>query len=108
MYVKFVNGTTKECTSPTEQKIFKPVNGETIDVGWVLITKIVGNVTSAEIDELFIPENICKLDFLSVNENGENRDLFTLKGYNKITSSIIHYSDSVSSSYAEIQLSKGV
>ena len=108
MKVKFANGTVKQCSSPTEQKIFKTVSGETVGMGWVLILRITGNITSTEVDALLVPENVGALEFISEGEDGEVSGTFTLDGYNKITSSTIRHSENPSNTYAEIQMSKGV
>ena len=108
MKVKFANGVVKECTAPTEQKIFKTVGGETVGMGWVLILKLTGNITSSEIDEILTPENVGSLEFSAETESGEDTELFSLDGYNKITSSTIRHSEDTAATYAEIQMSKGV
>lgn len=108
MKVKFANGVVKECTAPTEQKIFKTVGGETVGMGWVLILKLSGNITSSEIDEILTPENVGSLEFSAENEKGEDTKLFSLGGYSKITSSTIRHAEDTASTYAEIQMSKGV
>ena len=42
------------------------------------------------------------------NEKGEDTKLFSLGGYSKITSSTIRHAEDTASTYAEIQMSKGV
>lgn len=108
MKVKFENGITKECTAPMEQKIFRNIGGETVGVGWILMLKLTGGITSSEIDSIMTANNTNSLEFLTENDSGEETTLFNLNGYNKITSSIIHYAEDTSAAYAEIQLTKGV
>lgn len=108
MNVKFADGVVKECTAPAEQKVFKTVDGETVGMGWVLILKLTGNITSSEIDEILTPENVKSMEFSAETESGEYKKLFTLGGYSKITSSTIRYSEDTAATYAEIQMSKGV
>lgn len=107
MKVKFANGVVKECTSPTEQKIFKNNNGELVSVGWLLMLRLTGVITSTEIDNLLTPDNVTSLEFLTETENGEDKKLFNLDGYCKITSSTIRHSEDTNGAYAEIQLTKG-
>ena len=108
MKIKFANGVVKNCTAPTEQKLFKPISGETVGVGWVLTLKLIGETTSAELDGFLTPDNISKLEFSVETESGEDKILFSLDGYNKITSSYIRYSEDTSSTSVEIQLTKGI
>ena len=108
MKVKFSNGVVKDCTSPTEQKIFRPIDGITTAVGWLLILRITGEVTSKELDNLLTTENIKTLEFLSENGNGEEISLFTLEGYEKITSSTIRHAEDTNDTSAEIQLTRGI
>lgn len=103
MKIKFVNGTMKECTAPTEQMVFKTKNGETLSAGWVLLLKLIGAVTSEELDTLFAEDNIKTLAFYA----GEDLK-FSLTGYDKVTSSVIRYSEDADAVCAEIQFSKGV
>lgn len=105
MKVKFANGVVKECSAPTEQKVFRTANGEK---GWVLNLRLIGGITSAELDELIITENISSLKFLSVPEEGETKTIFTLDGYEKITSSTIRHAEDTASTSVDIQLTKGL
>ena len=105
MKVKFANGVVKECASPTEQKVFKTNNGGS---GWILNLRLIGGITSAELDEILTIENISPLAFVSETENGEERLLFTLDGYDKITSSTIRHAEDTTATSAEIQLTKGL
>lgn len=107
MKIKFKNGKKMRCTTPVEQKIFKTVGDKTIHIGWVLNIKIINTLTSDDIDDIFKPENISQLDFFSDNDEAEKL-IFTLTGYDKITSSVIHYSENENESNVEIQLSKGL
>lgn len=105
MKVKFANGVVKECTSPTEQKIFKTASGES---GWILHLSLIGEMTSNELDNLVTVENISPLVFLSETDNGEDKTIFTLDGYEKITSSTIRHAENTISTSVEIQLTKGL
>ena len=104
MKVKFANGIVKSCAAPTEQKVFKSGMG----AGWILILKIVGEITSTELDSVITAENIASLDFLPETDNGEDKTLFTLSGYEKVTSSTIRHAEDITTTYAEIQLTKGI
>lgn len=105
MKVKFANGVVKECSAPTEQKIFKTNSGET---GWILQLRLLGEITSTELDELITVENIAPLEFLTETENGEAKTIFTLDGYGKITSSTIRHAEDTASTSVDIQLTKGL
>lgn len=104
MKVKFANGVIKECNAPTEQKAFRTIGGN----GWILNLRLMGGITSAELDELLTDENIASLEFLSVPEDGESKTIFTLDGYEKITSSTIRHAEDTTSTSVEIQLTKGL
>lgn len=108
MKIKFANGVVKECSSPTEQKIFKNVSEKTIGVGWLLHFKLIGLITSTELDGLLSENNISSLEFFVEGENGERITLFKLDGYDKATSSVIRYSEDTKMTQVEVQLSKGV
>lgn len=108
MKVKFADGVVKECTAPTEQKIFKTVSGETVGMGWILILKLTGSITSTELDRILITDNVSTLEFLTETENGEDKTLFSLDGYSKITSSTIRHAEDTDATHTEIQLTKGV
>ena len=101
MKVKFKDGTIKSCNAPTEQKVFK----SGVPAGWILLLNLVGSTTSAEIDTLLTDENIAELAFMSDNEE---TTLFTITGYDKVSSSTIRYAEDASSTRLEIQLTKGV
>ena len=105
MKIKFANGVVKECASPTEQKVFKTNNGDT---GWILHLRLIGEITSGELDELITVDNIKPLEFLTTTENGEDKTAFILDGYEKITSSTIRYAEDITSTISEIQLTKGL
>ena len=105
MKIKFANGVVKECASPTEQKVFKTNNGDT---GWILHLRLIGEITSGELDELITVDNIKPLEFLTATENGEDKTAFILYGYEKITSSTIRYTEDITSTISEIQLTKGL
>lgn len=108
MKVKFANGVVKECTAPTEQKIFKTVEGKTVGVGWVLVLRLTGNITSTELDSILTADNVSSLEFLAKDENGEEKTLFSLEGYDRITSSTIRHAEDTTATYTEMQMSKGV
>ena len=106
MKVKFANGVVKECAAPTEQKVFRTASGEN---GWILHLRLMGEITSAELDELITAENIAPLEFLVETETSTTGKVaFTLDGYNKITSSTIRHAEDTASTSAEIQLTKGL
>ena len=105
MKIKFANGVVKECASPTEQKVFKANSG--VD-GWILHLRLIGEITSGELDELMTVENISPLEFLTTTESKEDKTAFTLDGYEKITSSTIRHAEDTASTFAEIQMTKGL
>lgn len=104
MKVKLANGVVKECAAPTEQKIFK----QTGENGWVLSLRLVGEITSTSLDELLAVENFASLEFLVETEDGEDKTLFALCGYDKITSSVIRHAENTTETSTDIQLSKGI
>ena len=104
MKVKFTDGSVRNCTLPTEQKIFKTVNKETISIGWVMGFSLLGEIASDDVDRLLTSDNIGTLVFLS--DAGE--ELFMLSGYEKITAATIRHADNPSATGVEVQLSKGV
>lgn len=108
MKVKFANGTVKSCAAPTEQKLFKTTDGVTLGAGWILILRLTGSITSTELDALLTSENVGALEFLSDGSDGGAETLFTLNGYEKVTSSTIRHSENVENTYAEIQISRGI
>lgn len=108
MKVKFANGVVKECAAPTEQKAFRNASGETVGVGWILNIRLLGGITSSELDNLLATDNIKTLEFVTNTDNETEKTLFTLEGYSKITSSSIRYSEDTSATSAEIQLTKGI
>ena len=106
MKVKFANGVVRECSAPTEQKMFKNNNGVLVGVGWVLMLRLTGVITSTEVDNILTEDNVSSLEFLTETEAGEDKKLFNLDGYNKITSSTMRHSEDTT--IAEIQITKGV
>ena len=104
MKVKFANGVVKECAAPTEQKAYRAGEG----IGWILLLRLTGETTSAELDNLLVADNVSALEFLTETENGEDKTLFTLEGYDKVTSSTIRYAESEPDIVSEIQLTKGM
>lgn len=108
MKVKFANGVIKECSAPTEQKLFKSITEKTVGIGWMLHLKLIGLMTSTELDDLMSEENIKSLEFLFETENGEAVTLFKLDGYEKVSSSVIRYSEDTKTTHAEMQLSRGI
>ncbi len=101
MKVKFKDETLKNCNAPVEQKVFR--GG--VPTGWILVLTLTGNNTSAEVDSLLTEENISELTFVA---DETETTLFTITGYDKISSSMIRYAESVSDIRVEIQLTKGV
>ena len=102
MKVKFKDGTIKDCSTPTEQKVFKASEA----AGWILSFALVGNMTSAEVDNIIATENISHLIFISEDENGVETTI-DLLGYNKVSSAIIRYNEQ-EKTRVEIHLTKGV
>lgn len=101
MKIKFNNGTTIACSAPTEQKMFKNADA----AGWILSLTLFCSAVSNEIDEILVADNICSLMFLS----DDGHELFSLSGYNRVSSSTIRFSESVNhTNKIEIQLTKGV
>lgn len=98
MRVKFKDGTEKNCSNPTEQKIFK--NGEA--AGWVCSLIIADKMSSTDVDSVLEVENIKELTFC----NDESVTLFSIIGYSKVTSAVVRHNESMGS--IEIQLTKGV
>ena len=103
MKIKFANGVVKECAAPTEQKAFKAGIG----VGWILLLRLIGETTSTELDNLLTEDNISPLEFITKTEDGKDKTIFTLSGYNKVTSSTIRYAEG-EDTVSEIQLTKGM
>ena len=103
MKVKFGNGVIKECVAPTEQKAYRAGVG----VGWILMLNYNGETTSSELDVLLKTDNISNLEFISTSESGEEKTVFTLDGYEKVTSSTIRYAEDTKDTKVEIQLTKG-
>lgn len=103
MKVKFKDGTIKECSAPTEQKVFKEGKAS----GWILSFALVCDMTSAEVDNTLSEENISDLTFISADENG-NEHTFLLYGYNHVSSAIIRHSEDTRQSRVELHLTKGV
>ena len=102
MNVKFKDGTIKNCTSPTEQKLFK--SGE--DAGWILNFALMGDITSDEVDSLITKDNISELTFISVYEETETS--FSLNGYERTSSVIVRYNENNKQTRVEIQLMRGI
>lgn len=98
MNVKFKDGAIKTCTTPTEQKLFK--SGE--DAGWILSFALIGDITSAEVDNLISKDNISELIFTSVHEEGETS--FSLNDYERTSSVIVRYSEIKEQTRVELQL----
>ena len=98
MNVKFKDGTIFNCSTPTEQKIFKAES----PAGWILGFYLIYDITSVDIDKLLTDNNISELTFTSE----ENK--FILSGYNRVSSVIIRHSTEKEKSKVEIQLIKGV
>lgn len=103
MKVTFLDGTIKECSSPTEQKRFK--SGEA--VGWMLSFDLIGNMTSDEVDNMISAVNISNLTFAAPNENG-TETTFVLTGYERVLSAFIRYMDDDGKTRVELHLAKDV
>lgn len=101
MKVKFKDGTIKNCSTPTEQKVFKV--GEA--AGWILTFGLIGDITSADVDSLISAENISELTFISIADEKETS--FSLNGYERISSAIVRYSENKEQTRVEIQLIRG-
>lgn len=99
MTVKFKNGYSVNCTAPTEQRVFKGSDA----VGWVMQFNLIGPLVSDDLDCILSPENISDLTFLAA----AGYELFTLRGYDKVSSTTIKYTENKASTI-EIQMTKGV
>ena len=100
MQIKFKDGTIKQCTNPTEQKMYR--NG--LDVGWVLMFSITDTMTSNEADDILSADNIESLTFFD-DTSEENAVSKTITGYTDVNYIIIKYGDDINT-VAEIQLRK--
>lgn len=98
MFVKFKDGTTKNCSNPTEQKLFK--GGEA--AGWLCSFVMSGTMNSSDVDSVLTADNISSLEFC----NDDGNKLFAIDGYTKVTSAVVRYAENSGS--VEIQLTKGV
>ena len=97
MKIKFNDGTIKDCTQPTEQKLFR----EGVAAGWLLSVSITdGKLTSDDIDKLITTENVSNLTFT----DDEEKELYVLGGYTQIASVAIRHSDT--QSRADLQIKK--
>ena len=103
MKVTFKDGTVRNCTPPTEQKVFK--SGEA--AGWFLFINLIGENTSDELDSFVTADNVSDLIF-TPDETDKMTETLKITGYGKISSALIRYAEDVSSTRVEIQLSKGV
>lgn len=99
MKLKFLNGTTKMCRPPVEQKLFK----EGRPNGWLLSVRISEQTESTELDEL-LAGGIETLTF----QDDAGETLFVLTGYEKAVSCSVRYGESSEDYIAEIQFLKGV
>ncbi len=98
MKVVFKNGETKPCTSPVEQKVFR----SQVAAGWLLMLTFTAEMTSAQLDSLVAAENILSLKFTQ----DDGTLLFSINGYNKVSSAIIRYAENVNDTRVELQLMK--
>ena len=57
MKVRFSNGIIKNCNAPTEQKIINRIDWKTFGVGWSVILRLTGEMTSDELDNIFTEDN---------------------------------------------------
>lgn len=98
MQVKFKDGTIKNCSNPTEQKIFR--SGAA--TGWLCSFQISEVMTSTDVDAVLTDDNISELTFC--NEKAE--ELFAISGYTKVTSAVVRHAEKDGT--VEIQLIKGI
>ena len=103
MKVKFKDGTITECSSPTEQKLFKAGKS----AGWILNFALLGDITSDDVDKMLTSDNISELTFIPNGENNTDTT-FTLSNYNRVSSAVIRYSEPQNESRVDIQLLKEV
>lgn len=95
MKVTLKNGEIRECTAPTEQKIFK----DGIGTGWLLSFSIKeSGITSEKVDALITEDNVSSLSF----SDDEGKSLFVLTGYGRLSSAIIRHGET----RADIQIIK--
>ncbi len=98
MKVVFKNGETKSCMPPIEQKVFKA--GAV--AGWLIALAFTAEMTSDQIDNLVTADNISNLVFTS----DDGTELFSITGYEKVTSSVIRHSEPSSDTRVELQIMK--
>lgn len=103
MNVKFKDGTVKNCSAPTEQKLLK--SGES--AGWILSFSLLCNMTSDEVDCLFSNDNFSSLTFMSENKTDVDSTIL-LSGYDKVSSVVIRHSDEQGATRVELHLTRGV
>ena len=99
MKVKFKDGTIKNCSNPTEQKIFRSGTA----AGWICSFRLTDVMTSADVDAVLANANMAEITFLTDDTSAE---MFTLTDYDKVSSVIIRHTNA--GSQVEIQLTKGV
>lgn len=111
MKVKFKDGVIRDCTVPTEQKIFK----NSTPVGWVLVFALIGKASSDDVDTILTSENISTMTFIPEPVGGIGEivevtedEYIHISDYNKIVSSAIRYAEDTSKTRIEVQLSKDI
>ena len=98
MQVKFKDGTIKNCSNPTEQKIFR--SGAA--TGWLCAFQISEPMTSTDVDAALTDENISELTFY----NDKAEEIFVISGYTKTSSVVVRHAEKDGT--VEIQLTKGI
>jgi hypothetical protein len=69
--------------------------------GWKLLDANGNEITDSSKAKYIVTNYLAK-------ENGEDKLLFTLEGYEKVTSSVIRHAEDIASTTVEIQLTKGL
>lgn len=100
MKIMFVDQTVKNCSIPTEQKVFRSGT----PAGWIVVFQLTGAITSEELDTLTAPENLEILTF----QDDEGNTIFELVGYTKMSSAVIKHGQTSGSTVTELQFTKGV
>lgn len=102
MKIKFKDGTIKNCSNPTEQKIFR---GGTA-AGWICSFRLTDVMTSSDVDAVLVNDNVTEITFITDAIDNALSTTFTLTDYDKVSSAIIRHTNT--GSQVEIQLTKGV
>lgn len=98
MFIK-LKGNDKEFTTTSiiEQKLYK----QGVPVGWLLTLNLSGDFTAESIDRELTEDGISEITLV-----GENEQMATITGYERVTSCVVRYLDGKTT--AEIQVTKGV